>query len=108
MDQSTVLDYGDSTAERLEYWVKRATWEWATWPGPVDLQGYEQLGRGQERGQRRLADGPFLAHDDAPSRGRRAAPTRRGRHAPGRRPRSRIHRFCSPQWWRRRGGRPSR
>jgi anaerobic magnesium-protoporphyrin IX monomethyl ester cyclase len=35
MDQSTVLDYGDLTAERLEYWQKRATWEWSVRPGPI-------------------------------------------------------------------------
>ncbi|MCB9159913.1 MAG: radical SAM protein [Caldilineaceae bacterium] len=35
MDQSTVLDYGDLTAEQLEYWQKRATWEWSMRPGPV-------------------------------------------------------------------------
>jgi radical SAM superfamily enzyme YgiQ (UPF0313 family) len=35
MDQSTVLDYGELTAERLEYWQKRATREWSLRPGPV-------------------------------------------------------------------------
>lgn len=35
MDQSTVLDYGNLTAERLEYWQKRATREWSLRPGPV-------------------------------------------------------------------------
>lgn len=35
MDQSTVLDYGNLTAEQLEYWQKRATWEWSMRPGPV-------------------------------------------------------------------------
>lgn len=35
MDKSTVLDYGDLTAEQLEYWQKRATWEWSMRPGPV-------------------------------------------------------------------------
>ncbi len=35
MDQSTVLDYGDLTAERLEYWQKRATREWSFRPGPM-------------------------------------------------------------------------
>lgn len=35
MDQSTVLDYGDLTAERLEYWQKRATREWSLRPGPM-------------------------------------------------------------------------
>ena len=35
MDQSTVLDYGNITAERLEYWQKRATREWSMRPGPI-------------------------------------------------------------------------
>jgi radical SAM superfamily enzyme YgiQ (UPF0313 family) len=35
MDQSTVLDYGNITAERLEYWQKRATREWSLRPGPM-------------------------------------------------------------------------
>jgi len=35
MDQSTVLDYENLTAERLEYWQKRATREWSLRPGPV-------------------------------------------------------------------------
>ncbi len=35
MDQSTVLDYGDLNAERLEYWQKRATREWSLRPGPM-------------------------------------------------------------------------
>ena len=37
MDQSTVLDYHDGglTAERLEYWQKRATREWSFRPGPM-------------------------------------------------------------------------
>ncbi|MCB0038319.1 MAG: radical SAM protein [Caldilinea sp.] len=35
MDQSTVLDYGNLTAERLEYWQKRATREWSLRPGPM-------------------------------------------------------------------------
>ncbi|MCB0247579.1 MAG: radical SAM protein [Anaerolineae bacterium] len=35
MDQSTVLDYGDLSAERLEYWQKRATREWSFRPGPM-------------------------------------------------------------------------
>jgi radical SAM superfamily enzyme YgiQ (UPF0313 family) len=35
MDQSTVLDYSDLTAERLEYWQKRATREWSMRPGPI-------------------------------------------------------------------------
>jgi radical SAM superfamily enzyme YgiQ (UPF0313 family) len=35
MDQSTVLDYENITAERLEYWQKRATREWSLRPGPI-------------------------------------------------------------------------
>jgi len=35
MDQSTVLDYGNLTAEQLEYWQKRATREWSMRPGPM-------------------------------------------------------------------------
>ena len=37
MDRSTVLDYSEIglTAERLEYWQKRATREWALRPAPV-------------------------------------------------------------------------
>jgi radical SAM superfamily enzyme YgiQ (UPF0313 family) len=35
MDQSTVLDYENLTAERLEYWQKRATREWSLRPGPI-------------------------------------------------------------------------
>jgi radical SAM superfamily enzyme YgiQ (UPF0313 family) len=40
MDRSTVLDYAPSgdgglTAERLEYWQKRATREWSLRPGPM-------------------------------------------------------------------------
>jgi radical SAM superfamily enzyme YgiQ (UPF0313 family) len=37
MDQSTVLDYHESglSAERLEYWQKRATREWSFRPGPM-------------------------------------------------------------------------
>jgi len=35
MDQSTVLDYPGLSAERLEYWQKRATREWSFRPGPV-------------------------------------------------------------------------
>lgn len=35
MDQSTVLDYGNLTAEQLEYWQKRATREWSFRPGPM-------------------------------------------------------------------------
>ncbi|WP_298981987.1 B12-binding domain-containing radical SAM protein [Caldilinea sp.] len=35
MDQSTVLDYENLTAEQLEYWQKRATREWSLRPGPI-------------------------------------------------------------------------
>jgi anaerobic magnesium-protoporphyrin IX monomethyl ester cyclase len=37
MDCSTVLDYRETglTAERLEYWQKRATREWVLRPGPI-------------------------------------------------------------------------
>ena len=35
MDKSTVLDYEHLSAERLNYWQKRATREWALRPGPV-------------------------------------------------------------------------
>jgi anaerobic magnesium-protoporphyrin IX monomethyl ester cyclase len=35
MDRSTVLDYPGLTAERLEYWQKRATREWSMRPGPI-------------------------------------------------------------------------
>ncbi len=37
MDRSTVLDYRETglTAERLEYWQKRATREWTLRPGPI-------------------------------------------------------------------------
>ncbi len=35
MDQSTVLDYPTLSAERLEYWQKRATREWSLRPGPI-------------------------------------------------------------------------
>jgi radical SAM superfamily enzyme YgiQ (UPF0313 family) len=35
MDKSTVLDYGNLSAERLNYWQKRATREWALRPGPI-------------------------------------------------------------------------
>lgn len=37
MDRSTVLDYRETglTAERLEYWQRRATREWALRPGPI-------------------------------------------------------------------------
>jgi radical SAM superfamily enzyme YgiQ (UPF0313 family) len=37
MDCSTVLDYREAglTAERLEYWQKRATREWVLRPGPI-------------------------------------------------------------------------
>ncbi len=35
MDRSTVLDYPDLPAERLEYWQRRAFREWAMRPGPI-------------------------------------------------------------------------
>ncbi len=35
MDQSTVLDYENLSAEQLEYWQKRATREWSLRPGPM-------------------------------------------------------------------------
>ena len=35
MDQSTVLDYPGLSAERLEYWQRRAFREWAMRPGPI-------------------------------------------------------------------------
>lgn len=35
MDQSTVLDYAGLSAERLEYWQRRATREWSLRPGPI-------------------------------------------------------------------------
>jgi anaerobic magnesium-protoporphyrin IX monomethyl ester cyclase len=35
MDHSTVLDYPNLPAERLEYWQKRAFREWALRPGPI-------------------------------------------------------------------------
>ena len=35
MDESTVLDYPDLSAEQLEYWQKRAFREWAVRPGPI-------------------------------------------------------------------------
>lgn len=35
MDRSTVLDYPQLPAERLEYWQKRAFREWAFRPGPI-------------------------------------------------------------------------
>ncbi len=35
MDKSTVLDYGHLSAERLNYWQKRATREWVLRPGPI-------------------------------------------------------------------------
>jgi len=35
MDRSTVLDYPDLPAERLEYWQRRAFREWAFRPGPI-------------------------------------------------------------------------
>ena len=35
MDKSTVLDYENLSAERLNYWQKRATREWTLRPGPI-------------------------------------------------------------------------
>ncbi len=35
MDKSTVLDYEYLSAERLNYWQKRATREWVLRPGPI-------------------------------------------------------------------------
>jgi radical SAM superfamily enzyme YgiQ (UPF0313 family) len=35
MDESTVLDYPNLSAEQLEYWQKRAFREWAMRPGPI-------------------------------------------------------------------------
>ena len=35
MDCSTVLDYPNLSAERLEYWQRRAFREWAFRPGPI-------------------------------------------------------------------------
>lgn len=35
MDQSTVLDYGNISAEELEYWQRRATREWTLRPEPI-------------------------------------------------------------------------
>ena len=35
MERSTVLDYPQLSAERLEYWQKRAFREWAFRPGPI-------------------------------------------------------------------------
>jgi len=35
MDESTVLDYPNLSAEQLEYWQKRAFREWAMRPGPM-------------------------------------------------------------------------
>ena len=35
MDKSTVLDYEHLSAERLNYWQKRATREWVLRPGPI-------------------------------------------------------------------------
>lgn len=35
MDRSTVLDYPGLSAERLEYWQRRAFREWALRPGPI-------------------------------------------------------------------------
>ena len=63
MDQSTVLDYPDLPAERLEYWQKRATREWSLRPGPMltFLKGMNSLGRLQERGERGVADGAVYA-----------------------------------------------
>ncbi len=35
MDRSTVLDYPQMEAERIEYWARRAFREWALRPGPI-------------------------------------------------------------------------
>ena len=35
MDRSTVLDYPQMPAERIEYWARRAFREWAFRPGPI-------------------------------------------------------------------------
>jgi anaerobic magnesium-protoporphyrin IX monomethyl ester cyclase len=35
MDRSTVIDYPHLSAERLEYWQKRAFREWAFRPRPI-------------------------------------------------------------------------
>ena len=35
MDRSTVLDYPELSAQRLEYWQRRAFREWAMRPGPI-------------------------------------------------------------------------
>jgi radical SAM superfamily enzyme YgiQ (UPF0313 family) len=35
MDRSTVLDYPNLPAERIEYWARRAFREWALRPGPI-------------------------------------------------------------------------
>ncbi len=35
VDRSTVLDYPDLPAERLEYWQKCAFWEWAFRTGSI-------------------------------------------------------------------------
>ncbi|MFV2044821.1 MAG: radical SAM protein, partial [Anaerolineales bacterium] len=35
MDEGTVLDYPNLSAERLLYWQKRAFREWAMRPGPI-------------------------------------------------------------------------
>ena len=35
MDKSTVLDYGNLSAEQLEYWQRKATREWSMRPGPM-------------------------------------------------------------------------
>ena len=51
MDQSTVLDYGNLTAEQLEYWQKRATFtEWSLRPGPMMT-----FVKGSTRGRRQEA-----------------------------------------------------
>ncbi len=46
MDRSTVLDYPGLSAERLEYWQRRAFREWAMRPGPIltYLKGANSLG----------------------------------------------------------------
>ncbi|MGE0448452.1 MAG: radical SAM protein [Vicinamibacterales bacterium] len=45
MDHSTVIDYPNLSAERLQYWQKRAFREWAFRPGPVltFLKGFNSL-----------------------------------------------------------------
>ena len=35
MDRSTVLDYPQMPAERIEYWARRAFREWVLRPGPI-------------------------------------------------------------------------